>query len=133
MRYSGIATLLCWWRLVGGEAATADPPAATTSDRPPGAPDDHRPWRQPREVHRAHVGQLVERGDAALVPLETAGRPPVTSRLSSETLSTPCGSLRTTSSTWSSWYQRSTLGSLAAYSARFGLSAVTQITLPPCW
>src|SRR5215470_4442350 len=66
----------------------------------------------------------MNRATTRSVPSNTSASSPVTSRLSSETLSTPAGSLRTTSSTWSSWYQRSTRGSRAAYSARSGSSAV---------
>src|SRR5215467_11759106 len=69
-----MATLLCWWRRVGGEAGTADPPAATTSGRPPGAADDHRPWLQSRDVHLAHVGVLDEQGHDALGPVEYVGQ-----------------------------------------------------------
>src|SRR5262249_17971542 len=57
----------------------------------------------------------MNRATTRSVPSNTSASSPVMSRLSSETLSTPCGSLRTTSSTWSSWYQRSTRRSLAAY------------------
>src|SRR5215831_21357130 len=69
-----MATLLCWWRLCWWRARHGRSPAATTSDRPPGAPDGHRPWLQSRDVHLAHVGALDEQGHDAFGPVEHIGQ-----------------------------------------------------------
>src|SRR5262249_30217833 len=89
-------------------------------------------WRHGTYTCRIY-GRWITTATTRSAPSNTSANSPCTVSLSSETVLTPSGSLRATSSTWSSWYQRDTLGSLAAYSGRFGSSAGPQLTMPPCW
>jgi hypothetical protein len=67
------------------------------------------------------------------LPSKTSSSSPFTSRPISVTRLTSNGSLRTTFITWSSWYQRTMRGFLAARNGRFGLWGLAQMSRsPPC-
>jgi len=76
-----------------------------------------------RDIHLPHVGTLDHHAGDALASVEHVRQLAIGLESISETRLRFIGSLRMMSSTWSSWYHRTIVGSCPAYNDKFGLRA----------